>query len=81
MNVTLIYQKSKFNVDVLSDTPCQYLFNVVNKVFRIPTNQIKLTYEGIEIKNNSRLVFSVMGKTDRDNIRGDETILVESKTV
>ena len=81
MNVTLVYQKSKFNVDVLSDTPCQYLFNVVNKAFRIPLNQIKLTYEDVEIKNNSRLVFSVMGKTDRDNIRGDETILVERKTL
>ena len=79
MNVTLIFKKSKFNVDVLKDTPCQYLFNVVNKIFRIPINQIKLTYENIEIKNNSRLVFSVMGKTDPDNIKGNETIIVERK--
>ena len=79
MNITLIYNNSKFNIDVLDDTPCQYLFNVVNKTFLIPLSQIKLTYENIEIKNNSRLLFSVMGKTDRDNIKGDETILVERK--
>ena len=79
MNVTLIYQKSKFNVDVLEDTPCQYLFNVVNQIFRIPLSQIKLTFDDKEIKNNSRLVFSVMGKTDKDNIKGNETILVERK--
>ena len=79
MNVTLIYQNSKFNVDILDDTPCQYLFSVVNKAFRIPLSQIKLTYEDIEIKNNSRLLFSVMGKTDRDNIKGNETIIVERR--
>ena len=77
MNVTLIYQNSKFNVDILEDTPCQFLFNVVNKIFQIPISQIKLTYEDREIKNNSRLLFSVMRKTDKDNIKGDETIIVE----
>ena len=81
MNITLVYQKSKFKVDVMDDTPCQYLFNIVNKIFRIPISQIKLSYEGIEIGNNSRLLFSVMGKTDRDNIRGDETIMVEKKNM
>ena len=79
MNITLIYQNSKYNVDILDDTPCQFLFNAVNKIFRIPISQIKLTYEDIEIKNNSRLLFSVMGKTDRDNIKGNEEILVERK--
>ena len=77
MNVTLIYQNSKFKVDILEDTPSQFLFNVVNKIFQIPITQIKLSYEDIEIKNNSRLLFSVMGKTDKDNIKGDETIKVE----
>ena len=81
MNITLIYQKSKFKVDVTDDTPCQYLFGIVNKIFRIPINQIQLKYEDIEIKNNSRLLFSVMGKTDRDNIRGDETIIVEKRDI
>ena len=77
MNVTLIYQNSKFNVDILEDTPCQFLFSVINKIFRIPITQIRLSYEDIEIKNNSRLLFSVMRKTDKDNIKGDETIIVE----
>ena len=77
MNVTLIYQNSKFNLDVLEDTPCQYLYNIANKIFQIPIGQIKLKYEDIEIGNNSRLVFSVMGKTDKDNIKGDEKIIVE----
>ena len=81
MNITLVYQKSKFKVDVMDDTPCQYLFSIVNKIFRIPISQIKLKYEDKEIKNNSRLLFSVMGKTDRDNINGDETIIVERKSL
>ena len=81
MNITLVYQKSKFKVDVMDDTPCQYLFGIVNKIFRIPISQIKLKYEDKEIKNNSRLLFSVMGKTDRDNINGDETIIVERKSL
>ena len=79
MNITLAYQKSNFKVDVMDDTPCQYLFNIVNKIFHIPISQIRLKYEDIEIKNNSRLLFSVMGKTDRDNITGDETIIVEKR--
>ena len=81
MNITLVYRNSKFKVDIMDDTPCQYLFSIVNKMFRIPINQIKLKYEDIEIKNNSRLVFSVMGKTDRDNIKGDETIIVEKTNI
>jgi len=78
MNIKLIYNKSSFNVDIMNDTPCQYLFDVTHKVFRIPIDQIMLTYEDIEIKNNSRLVFSVMGKTDPDNITGDEVIIVSN---
>ena len=79
MNIKLIYNKSSFNVDIMNDTPCQYLFDVTHKIFRIPINQIMLTYEDIEIKNNSRLVFSVMGKTDPDNITGDEVIIVSNR--
>ena len=79
MNITLVYQKSKFKVDIMDDTPCQYLFNIVNKIFHIPIAQIRLKYEDIEIKNNSRLLFSVMGKTNRDNITGDEIIIVEKR--
>ena len=79
MNIKLIYNKSSFNVDIMNDTPCQYLFDVTHKIFRIPIDQIMLIYEGIEIKNNSRLVFSVMGKTDPDNITGDEVIIVSNR--
>ena len=79
MNIKLIYNKSSFNVDIMNDTPCQYLFDVTHKIFRIPVDQIMLTYEDIEIKNNSRLVFSVMGKTDPDNITGDEVIIVSNR--
>ena len=63
----------------MNDTPCQYLFDVTHKIFRIPIDQIMLIYEDIEIKNNSRLVFSVMGKTDPDNITGDEVIIVSNR--
>ena len=80
MNIKLLYNKSSFKVDILKDTPCQYLFEVTQKIFRIPIDSIILKYEGIEIPNNSRLVFSVMGKTDPDNITGDETIYVSRKS-
>ena len=79
MNIKLIYNKSSFSVDIMNDTPCQYLFDVTHKIYRIPIDQIMLTYEDIEIKNNSRLVFSVMGKTDPDNITGDEVIIVSNR--
>ena len=80
MNIKLLYNKSSFNVDVLKDTPCQYLFEVAQKVFRIPNDDIKLKYEDIEIQNNSRLVFSVMGKKDPDNITGNEMIIVSKRS-
>ena len=80
MNIKLLYNKSSFKVDILKDTPCQYLFEVTQKIFRIPIDSIILKYEDIEIPNNSRLVFSVMGKTDPDNITGDETIYVSRKS-
>ena len=54
MNIRLIYNKSSFNIDIMNDTPCQYLFEVTHKIFRIPMELIKLSYEDIEIKNNSR---------------------------
>ena len=80
MNIKLFHNKSSFNVDVLKDTPCQYLFEVAQKVFRIPIDDIILKYQDIEIQNNSRLVFSVMGKTDPDNITGDEMIMVSKRS-
>ena len=80
MNIKLVYNKSSFNVDILKDTPSQYLFEVSQKIFRIPIEEISLKYEDIEIQNNSRLVFSVMGKNDPDNITGDEIIFVSKKS-
>ena len=80
MNIKLFHNKSSFNVDILKDTPCQYLFEVAQKVFRIPIDDIILKYQDIEIQNNSRLVFSVMGKTDPENITGDEMIVVSKRS-
>ena len=80
MNIKLVYNKSSFNVDILKDTPSQYLFEVSQQIFRIPIEEISLKYEDIEIQNNSRLVFSVMGKNDPDNITGDEIIFVSKKS-
>ena len=76
MNIKLVYNKSSFNVDILKDTPCQYLFEIAQKTFRIPIDQITLTYEETELQNNSRLVFSALDKNDPENITGDETIFV-----
>ena len=76
MNIKLVHNKSSFNVDILNDTPCQYLFEVAHKIFRIPIDEIELKYEDIEIQNNSRLLFSVMGKNEPDNITGHEIIIV-----
>ena len=81
MNIKLVYDQTDYNIDVLSDTPCQYLFKVTNKVFRIPMNHISLFYNNIEIKNNSRLIFSVMGKTDKESIKPEETIIVKKINV
>ena len=76
MNIKLVYNKSSFNIDILKDTPCKYLFEVAQKAFRIPIDQMILTYEDTELQNNSRLIFSVMDKNDPENITGDETIFV-----
>ena len=79
MNIKLVHNKSSFNVDILNDTPSQYLFEVAHKIFRIPIDEIQLKYQDIEIKNNSRLILSVMGKTDPDNITGDEIVIVSKR--
>ena len=78
MNITLIYNDSKFNVDILNDTTCQYLYNIANKVFRLPLAQFRLIYKNVEIENNSRLIFSVLSQIDPDNYSGSPIILVES---
>ena len=78
MNITLIYNDSKYNVDILNDTTCQYLYNIANKVFRLPLAQFRLIYRNVEIENNSRLIFSVLAQIDPDNYSGSPIIIVES---
>ena len=77
MNITLIYNDSKFNVDILNDTPCQYLYNMANKIFRLPLPQFRLLYKDREIENNSRLIFSVLGQIDPENYSDSPTIIVD----
>jgi len=78
MNITLIYNDSKFNVDILNDTTCQYLYNIANKIFRLPFSQFRLFYKETEIENNSRLIFSVLSQIDPDNNSNSIIIRVES---
>ena len=78
MNITLIYNDSKFNVDILNDTTCQYLYNIANKIFRLPFSQFRLVYKETEIENNSRLIFSVLSQIDPDNNSNSIIIRVES---
>jgi hypothetical protein len=44
MNIKLVYRESHFNIDVMEDTPCQYLYRVAQKVFRKKQNDILLFY-------------------------------------
>ena len=78
MNITLIYNDSKFNVDILNDTTCQYLYNIANKIFRLPFSQFRLVYKEKEIENNSRLIFSVLSQLDPDNNSNSIVMRVES---
>ena len=78
MNITLIYNDSKFNVDILNDTTCQYLYNIANKIFRLPFSQFRLVYKGTEMENNSRLIFSVLSQIDPENYSNSIIIRVES---
>ena len=78
MNITLIYNDSKFNVDILNDTTCQYLYNIANKIFRLPFSQFRLVYKETEIENNSRLIFSFLSQIDPDNNSNSIIIRVES---
>ena len=61
----LNYRESNFNLDVMEDTPCQYLYRVAQKVFRKKQTDIVLFYGNIRIENDSRLLFDVMGKEDK----------------
>ena len=77
MNITLIYNDSKYNVDILNDTTCQFLYNIANKIFRLPFSQFRLLYKDTEIENNSRLIFTVLGQIDPENYSDSPIITVE----
>ena len=77
MNIKLVYRESNFNLDVMEDTPCQYLYRVAQKVFRKKQSDIILFYGKIKIENDSRLLFDVMGKEDPEDILEEEIITVK----
>ena len=79
MNIKLVYRESNFNLDVMEDTPCQYLYRVAQKVFRKKQTDILLYYGKIKIENDSRLLFDVMGKEDKEDILDEEIIIVKLK--
>ena len=79
MNIKLVYRESHFNIDVMEDTPCQYLYRVAQKVFRKKQNDILLFYGKNKIENDSRLLFDVLGKEDKEDILDEEIITVKLK--
>ena len=79
MNIKLIFKESNFKIDVMEDTPCQYLYSVAQKVFRKKSSDITLFYGKIEINNDSRLLLDVMGKDDKEDILDEEVITVRLK--
>ena len=79
MNIKLVYKESNFQIDVMEDTPCQYLYSVAQKVFRKKSSDIVLFYGKTELENDSRLLFDVMGKDDKEDIQDEEIIIVRLK--
>ena len=79
MNIKLVYRESHFNLDVMEDSPCQYLYRVAQKVFRKKQNDIVLFYGKTRIENDSRLLFDVMGKEDKEDILDEEIVTVKLK--
>ena len=79
MNIKLVYKESNFKIDVMEDTPCQYLYSVAQKVFRKKSSDIVLFYGKTELENDSRLLFDVMGKDDKEDIQDEEIIIVRLK--
>ena len=77
MNIKLLYNEQSFNIDIMEETPCQYLYRIAQKVFRKKKTDIILLYGDIKIENDSRLLIDVMGKEDRENILPEEIITVK----
>ena len=79
MNIKLVYKETNFNIDIMEETPCQYLYRVAQKVFRKKQSDIILFYGKKQIENDSRLLFDVMGKEDKEDILEEEIITVKLK--
>ena len=79
MNIKLVFKDSNFKIDVMEDTPCQYLYSVAQKIFRKKSSDIVLFYGKTELENDSRLLFDVMGKDDKEDILDEEIIIVRLK--
>ena len=79
MNIKLVFKQSNFKIDVMEDTPCQYLYSVAQKIFRKKSSDIVLFYGKTELENDSRLLFDVMGKDDKEDILDEEIIIVRLK--
>ena len=54
MNVNLIYEKSGYNFQISPYTPQSFLYEVTNKVFKIPLQFIELYYKDQFIPNDSQ---------------------------
>ena len=79
MNIKLVFKDSNFKIDVMEETPCQYLYSVAQKVFRKKSSDIVLFYGKVELENDSKLLFDVMGKDDKDDVLDEEIIIVRLK--
>ena len=79
MNIKLVFKESNFKIDVMEDTPCQYLYSVAQKIFRKKSSDIVLFYGKTELENDSRLLFDVRGKDDKEDILDEEIIIVRLK--
>ena len=79
MNIKLVFNDTNFKIDVMEETPCQYLYSVAQKVFRKKSSDIVLFYGKVELENDSKLLFDVMGKDDKDDVLDEEIIIVRLK--
>ena len=50
MNIKLVFRESNFKLDIMEDTPCQYLYSVAQKVFRKKSSDIVLFYGKTELE-------------------------------
>ena len=78
MNIKLVYKSTKYNIDIMEDSICQYLYKVAEKAFHLDQNEIILYYGEKKIRNDSKLIFDVLGAEDREDIK-EETIIVRKK--